>query len=85
MSQKRDNEKAIFEAFLESEPEFAGERLADWSQPPDERDFPDIIGKSVTGRRVGVEIVEWLNESEIQTAKQRERTEQEFLSAGLFF
>jgi hypothetical protein len=81
MSQKREHERALFAAFLEVEPEFAGERLADWRQPDDERDFPDITGRSVTGRKIGVEIGEWLNEEEIQTAKQKERIEEAFLNA----
>ncbi len=62
MSRKREHERALFAAFLNVDPEFAGERLADWHQPEDERDFPDIIGTSVTGRRIGVELGEWLNE-----------------------
>ena len=81
MSRKREHERALFAAFLDVEPEFSGERLADWQQPKDESDFPDIIATSVTGRKVGVELGEWLNEEEIQAAKQKERLEEAFLSA----
>lgn len=81
MSRKRDHERALFAAFLEVAPEFAGEHLADWNQPQDERDFPDIIGTTVAGRKIGVEIGEWLNEDETQAAKQKERLEQAFLNA----
>jgi hypothetical protein len=56
MSRKRDHEKAIFRAFLDLEPEFAGERLAEWEQPEDEREFPDI--RAMSGRRFGVELGE---------------------------
>jgi len=75
LSRKREHEKALFAAFLEAAPEFCGERLAEWHQTEDERDFPDIEGVSVTGRKIGVEIGEWLNEEEIQAAKRKERVE----------
>jgi hypothetical protein len=81
MGAKRDNERVLFESFLKVQPEFAGEPLSAWEQPNDERDFPDIIGTSVTGKKIGVEIGEWLNEEEIQAAKKKERTEEEFLNA----
>ena len=81
MSRKREHERALFAAFLGVAPEFAGERLADWQQPKDESDFPDIIATSVTGRKIGVELGEWLNEDEIQAAKHKERLEEAFLDA----
>src|SRR5439155_11295752 len=80
MSRKREHEKALFAAFLEVAPDFAGERLAEWHQPDDEREFPDIKGVSVSGKKIGVEIGEWLNEEEIQAAKQKERLEEGFLN-----
>jgi hypothetical protein len=81
MSTKREHERALFAAFLEVAPEFSGERLADWKQPEDEREFPDIVATSVKDRKIGVEIGEWLNEEEIQAAKQKERLEETFLNA----
>src|SRR5688572_13871558 len=81
MSRKREHERALFEAFLEAAPDFADERLANWEQPKDERDFPDIVAMSVTERKVGVEIAEWLNEGEIQEAKRKERIEEGILRA----
>jgi hypothetical protein len=81
MSRKREHERALFAAFLEVAPHFAGEPLAEWHQPDDEREFPDIKAVSVSGRKVGVEIGEWLNEQEIQAAKQKERLEGGFLNA----
>jgi len=80
MNRKRKHEKALFAAFLKVEPEFASEALAEWDQPKDERDFPAIVGTSVKRRKVGVEIGEWLNEDEIQAAKQKERVEEEILN-----
>lgn len=81
MSEKRGYERALFAAFLEAAPDFSGEPLAKWSQPKDEREFPDIVGESVAGRRVGVEIAEWLNQDEIQEGKRKERIEEGFLAA----
>jgi hypothetical protein len=79
MNRKRDHERALFAAFLEVQPDFAGERLAEWQQPPDERDFPDITGTSLSGRRIGVELGEWLNQKEMQFAKSKERIEEHLL------
>jgi len=79
MSEKREHELALFKRFLELAPEFCGEELAEWHQP-EEKDFPDIKAKSASGRTVGVEIGEWLNEDEMQAAKRKERTEAEFLA-----
>ncbi len=81
MSRKREHERALFTAFLDLAPEFAGERLDVWQQPEDESDFPDIIARSITGRKIGVELGEWINEDEMQAAKQKERREEAFLEA----
>lgn len=81
MSDKRAHERAIFEAFLRVEPAFAGERLAKWWQPEDEKAFPDIEGTALSGRRIGVELGEWLNEKEMQAAKGKERLEESILEA----
>ena len=81
MSEKRDHERRIFERFLAISPTFAGELLAEWHQPADEKDFPDITGVSASGRRIGVELGEWLNEEEIQFAKRKERLEDSMLQA----
>jgi hypothetical protein len=78
---KRENEKAIFSAFLRAAPDFVGEEIADWKQPTDENDFPDIVCKSKTGNRVGVELGEWLNEDQMRSAKGMERTQQSILEA----
>src|SRR5437867_3549365 len=78
---KREHEKAIFQAFLGIEPNFCGESLSNWRQPTDEKEFPDIIATSISGRRIGVELGEWLNEDEIQAAKRKEQLEESFLAA----
>lgn len=81
ISKKRQRERALFALFLELAPEFCGERLGKWDQPDDEKSFPDIEGTSISGRKIGVELAEWLNEEEMQAAIQKERTEEEFLGA----
>ena len=81
MSTKREHERALFAAFLDLAPTFSGEHLEVWLQPDDEREFPDIVATSVTGRRVGIEIAEWLNEEEIHAAKRQERLEEACLAA----
>lgn len=68
----RAHEKAIFEAFLKAVPGFAGLEIAEWDQPADESTFPDVVCRSISGRRVGVELGEWLNEAEMQSAKNME-------------
>lgn len=64
----REQEKAIFDVFLRKEPKFAGEEIDNWTQPADEKEFPDVICTSTSGHRIGVELTEWLNEGEIQAA-----------------
>ena len=81
MNRKRQHEGALFEAFLAVAPKFCGEGLTHWYQHEDEREFPGIIGETVTGRRIGVEIAEWLNEEETQAAKRKERLEQLVIEA----
>jgi hypothetical protein len=81
VSEKRDHERALFKSFVDLEPEFAGEPLAEWHQSEDEREFPDIVGRSPSGRQIGVELAEWLNEDEIQAAKRSEQIQRAFLDA----
>jgi len=78
---KRKHEKAIFEAFVKVAPNFAGEKIIEWKQPADEREFPDIICSSQSGGTVGVELGEWLNEGEIRAAKAMDRLQQSILGA----
>jgi hypothetical protein len=81
MTEKQENERAIFEAFLGTDPDFAGEPLARWWQPADEKQFPDVEAISTSGKSVGVELGEWLNQNEMQAAKAKERLEQSILKA----
>lgn len=78
---KREHEKAIFEAFLRIMPGFAGETLKEWWLPQDEKEFPDVICNTINGRRIGVELGEWLNEEEMRNAKGMKRIQDSILSA----
>jgi hypothetical protein len=66
-------EKAVFAAFLTAAPEFAGEPVATWSQP--KQDPPDVLCTTSTGRQVGLELTQWLDEEQIAEAKREESVE----------
>jgi hypothetical protein len=78
---KRKHERAIFAAFLRVAPRFCGEDITTWTQPEDEKEFPDVICTSKSGLKVGVELGEWLNEDEMRHAKGKERIESSILAA----
>lgn len=78
---KRQEEKAIFEAFLQERPRFAGEPIKKWEQPKDEKEFPDVTCFTITGRKIGVELDRWLNEPQIRHAKKIERIHNSIRSA----
>lgn len=78
---KRSREKLIFAAFLEVAPVFAGEAISCWEQPPRESDFPDVICTTESGRRIGAELGEWLNQTEMTIAKRDERIQEDLLAA----
>lgn len=60
-----DHEEAIFRDFLEAAPDFNGERVTFVRGP----DPPDFLGTWESGKRIGVELAEWLHEK--QTARAR--------------
>jgi hypothetical protein len=78
---KREHERAIFEASLRVAPDFAGEKIVEWKQPEDERDFPDVVCICASGRRVGIELGEWLHEEQIRAVKGKERIQKTILGA----
>jgi hypothetical protein len=82
-------EKLIFESFLKVCPEFAGERIKEWDvvdkwypnralapppKPFDKR--PDIIARTVSGKRIGIELKSWVNQEQIAEARERERIQE---------
>lgn len=70
---KAEREANIFRAFLKSNPNFAGEAIASWNQPVS--DPPDILCTTVSGRKIGIELRAWLDESEMKDGKIHERYE----------
>lgn len=72
-------EKAVFAAFLELQPDFAGEPIKDWQLA--ESDPPDVICSTVSGRTIGVELGEWLHEGEMGAGKLREKIGDQLLEA----
>ena len=63
-------------------PDFVGEPVeGNPTQPSDETDFPDVICTTVSGKRIGVELGQWLNEQELETAKSMERIQNSILDA----
>lgn len=78
---QREHEKAIFEAFLRVMPGFAGETLKDWSQPVDEKEFPDIVCMSTSAQRIGVELGQWLDPEQMRDAKGMGRIQDSILEA----
>jgi len=79
-SQAQGNEeKAVFDAFLALEPEFAGEPIESWQLAG--QDPPDIVCLTVSGRRIGVELGEWLHHGEMSAGKLREIIDRQLLDA----
>ena len=63
-------ERRVFTAFLSVAPLFAGAAIIDWRQPT--KDPPDIDCDLEDGRKVGVELTSWLDESQIGSEKKVE-------------
>jgi hypothetical protein len=76
---QRDEEKAVFAAFLAVQPGFAGEPIKDWQLAAS--DPPDVICCTASGRMIGVELGEWLHEREMGDGKLREKSGQQLIEA----
>jgi hypothetical protein len=87
-------EKAIFASFLRACPEFAGEPIEEWDvvaewyaqrglvpppHPFDKR--PDVIARTASGRRIGIELKSWVNRDQIAEARREERIRENILEA----
>ena len=72
-------EKWAFTAFLNAKPEFAGEAIINWDQPVS--DPPDVLCKTQTGRKIGVELTEWLDQAQIAQAMGLEHIQRSILEA----
>jgi len=72
-------EKEIFDNFVNADPLFAGARITNWFQP--KNDPPDIECDLVDGRKIGIELTSWLEESQIGRAKIQEFLEKSIRDA----
>jgi len=59
---KWEREAGIFASFLEAAPDFAGEQIAEWKH--NRNNSPDIVCIDRLGKRIGVEMTEWLHEQQ---------------------
>jgi len=75
----RAGERILFELFLKTNPNFAEEPIREWTQPG--QDPPDILCLTSSGRRIGVELGEWLNQRQMTEAKGREAIQDSILAA----
>lgn len=75
----RAGERILFELFLKTNPNFAEEPIHEWTQPG--QDPPDILCLTSSGRRIGVELGEWLNQRQMTEAKGREAIQDSILAA----
>lgn len=73
----RPEEKLVFEAFLGAHPNFAGRPVT----TREGADPPDYLCVDTAGKRIGVELGEWLNERQMRTSIRRERLEDSYLKA----
>lgn len=89
-----ENERLIFHSFLKVCPKFADEPIAEWDvvhewyakrgiEPPakpfDQR--PNIIAVTTCGKRIGVELKDWVNREQISEARKQERIQDNILKA----
>lgn len=71
-SKQRSEERKIMEAFVDALPDFAGEPLTSWDLSAPQCDPPDVTCLAASGRRVGIEIAQWMNEAEMKKVKSME-------------
>jgi hypothetical protein len=72
---KETTECQVFQAFYDIQPNFAGRPLKDWERGADP---PDILCHDFSGKHIGVEITEWINEKQIAVEKARQRLHASF-------
>jgi hypothetical protein len=72
-------ERKVFEGFVKAAPMFAGVAVSRWAQP--KLDPPDIECDLTDGRKIGVELTSWLEESQIGRAKSIESFEKSIRDA----
>src|ERR1017187_10274590 len=81
LANQADEEGALFKAFLKAKPNFAGEKIAEWSRTGCGYDPPDVICTTVSRKRVGVEICQWAHQEAMADGKARDQINQKVLKA----
>ena len=74
----RDEEKLVFAAFLRTVPNFVDSPIERWESG---QDPPDVLCIEKWGRRIGVELANWLDEEQMAASIERERLEHSYLEA----
>jgi hypothetical protein len=77
MTTKEQREKAIFDYFESKNPNFAGRKVTSVVG----NDPPDVLCTDDAGKRIGVELGEWVNADQIEASKRREAIEQSYRDA----
>jgi|WetSurMetagenome_2_1015567.scaffolds.fasta_scaffold127523_2 hypothetical protein len=75
MGEKHNREKIIFAFFQKCKPDFAGTPV---TYVPG-NDPPDFVCTDANGRRIGIELGEWLNEQQMKSGKEREALEKSYM------
>src|SRR5229473_1186557 len=72
---KQRAEAANFEAFRLAHPNFVGRPLVSiqWGGDP-----PDVLCLDASGKRIGVELVQWINQSQMPASKSRFKMEDSY-------
>lgn len=69
---KEKTERQVFDAFLKTVPNFAGRPLKDRERGADP---PDFLCHDLSGKCIGVELTEWINQRQIASGKARQKLE----------
>lgn len=75
---KQKGEAANFEAFRQAQPNFVGRPLVriQWGGDP-----PDVLCLDAPGSRIGVELVQWVNQRQMAASKRRFKVEDSYRRA----
>ncbi len=77
MTKKEQHEKVIFDYFERNHPNLAGRKVS--SAPGNNP--PDILCIDDAGKRIGVELGEWIKKEQMKAGKDREAMEKSYRSA----
>jgi hypothetical protein len=81
LANQANEEKALFEAFLDFDPDFSGETIAAWDLVKAGFDPPDVICTTVMGNSFGVEICQWAPAGAMKDGRLTDRVNSNVLMA----